>query len=78
MLKPPCACAVVESTLTRPIIKKAWSLQIGGNDLELARWSSHLQYGIERARFCVLNPKLQCLLVSCGGSEGIPLISHYM
>ena len=41
MLKPLYACAVAESTLTRPRMKKAWSLKIDGMDLELARWSSH-------------------------------------
>ena len=30
-----------ESILTWPRKKKAWSPKIGGNDIELARWSSH-------------------------------------
>ena len=30
-----------ESILTRPRTNKAWSPKIGGNDIELARWSSH-------------------------------------
>ena len=78
MLKPRYVCAVAESTLTRPRTKKAWSPKIGGNDLELARWSSSspYRYGMERARFCVLEPKLQCLLVSCVGGDGIPLTTR--
>ena len=54
------ACAVAESILTRPRTKKVWSPKIGGNDLELARWSSHMcltnRYGMERARFAYSNP----------------------
>ena len=76
MLKPRYACAVAENTLTRPRTKKAWSPKIGGNNLELARWSSHLPVQMERARFCVLEPKL-CnvyLLVSCAGGDSIPYI----
>ena len=28
---------------------------------------------MERVRFCVLEPKLQCLLVSCACGDSIPL-----
>ena len=65
MLKPLYACAVAESLLTRPRTKKAWSPKIGGNDIELG--SAELQYGMERARFCVLEPRPQCLLVELRG-----------
>ena len=42
MLKPLYACTVAKSILTRPRTKKACSPKIGGSDLELAQWSSHL------------------------------------
>ena len=69
MLKRLYVSAVAGSMLTRPRTKKAWSPKIGGNDLELARLGGALtnRYGMERARFCVLEPRPQCLLVELRG-----------
>ena len=71
MLKPSCACAVAESILTRPRTKKAWSPKIGGNDLELAWWSSHLPVRNGMPAVCILEPRPQCLW-SCAGGDSIP------
>ena len=48
------------STLTRPRTKKAWSPKIGGNHLELARWSSHLPL-----RNAVLRTQTQTAMFTC-------------
>ena len=76
--EPRYACAVAESTLTRPRTKKAWSPKIGGNNLELARWSSISPTGTERnarGNFAYLNPN--CLRVARGG-DSIPLKGHVL
>ena len=74
MLKPLYACKVAERTLTRPKIKKAWSPKIGGNDLELARWSSHLPVQNEKRTVVRTRSQPQCLLVSCTDGDSIPLM----
>ena len=73
MLKPLYVCAVAESILTRPRAKKAWSPKIGGNDIELARWSSHqtLRNGT-CAVFAYSNPDRN---VTCGVAR-VVTVSH--
>ena len=73
MLKPLYACTVAESILMWPRTKKAWSPKIGGNDLELARWSLTYRYGMECVRFCILEPRPQCLLVELRVGDSIPI-----
>ena len=64
MLKPLYACAVAESILTRPRTKKGWSPKIGGNDLELAQWSSHLP--VRNGTHAVLRTRTQTAMFTCG------------
>ena len=74
MLKPLYACAVAESILTQPRIKKAWSPKIGSNDLELALWSFSPTGTEWNARgFVYLNPGRNVNLWSCSGGDSIPL-----
>ena len=73
MLKPLYACTMAESTLTRPRTKKAWSPKIGGNDLELARWSSHLP--VRNGTRAVLHTRTQTAMFTCelhGCGDSIP------
>ena len=69
MLKPLCACAVAESILTRPRTKKAWSLKIGGNDIVLARWSSHQP--VRNGMRAVLRTRTQTAMFTCGVVRGV-------
>ena len=76
MLKPLHACSVAESILTWPRTKKAWSPKIGGNDLELARWSSHQL--VQNGMRAVLRTRTQTAMFTCGvasdvGGDSIPL-----
>ena len=64
MLKPLYACAVAESILTRPRTKKAWIPKIGGNDLELARWSSHQP--VRNGTHVVLCTRTKTAMFTCG------------
>ena len=64
MLKPLYACAVAESILTRPRTKKAWSLKIGGNDIELTQWSSHQP--VLNGTHAVLRTRTQTAMFTCG------------
>ena len=73
MLKPLYACAVAESTLTRPRMKKAWSPKIGDNDIELARWSSHLPVRNGTRGFAYSNLNCNVYLWNCVGGDSIPL-----
>ena len=64
MLKPLYACAVAESILMWTRTKKAWSPKIGGNDLELAWWSSHLP--VRNGMRAVLHTQTQTAVFTCG------------
>ena len=54
---------MAESILTRPSAKKAWSPKIGGNDRGWLSGALSNRYGIEHARFCLLEPRPQ---FTCG------------
>ena len=58
------ACVVAENILTWPRTKEAWSPKIGGNDLELARWSSHLL--VRNGTRAVLRTRTQTAMFTCG------------
>ena len=58
------ACTVAESILTLPRAKKAWNPKIGGNDLELAQWSSHLP--VRNGTRAVLRTRIQTAMFTCG------------
>ena len=64
MLKPLYACAVAKRILTQPRTKKAWSPKIGGNDIELARWSSHQP--VRNGTHTVLRTRTQTAMFTCG------------
>ena len=78
MLKPLYACIVAGNILTRPRMKKAWSSKIGGNDLELARWSSHQP--VRNGMCTVLHTRTQTAMFTCGvapGGDSMPLANYY-
>ena len=77
MLKPLYARAVAESILTRPRTKKAWSPKIGGNDIELARWSYHQP--VRNGTRVVLVTRTQTAMFTCGVAQVVTFkpVSHF-
>ena len=69
------ACAVAENILTRPRPKKAWSPKIGGNDIELARWSSHQP--VWNGTCAVLRTRTQTATFSCGVAQVVTVSLYH-
>ena len=73
-VEPLYACTVAEGILTRPSAEKAWSPKIGGNDLELAQWSS--QQPVRNRTCAVLHTRTQTAMFTCGVAQpGVVTVS---